>query len=374
MNLTRLISIVCIIILIGCELVFASLPKGITIQKDFQPGFGLSVGSVFIIDGKGVVVHDDQHIGYEIFKGMKLYQKDTIYSFNPGRILLNMLDGTQMTVGSDSQLTINQVNVLPQKSSRRSFINMQRGKARFNVRKLSQFRKTDFKVKTQTALIGVRGSDFLISADQSTTSVTTFDHTKLEVIGLAQPQLPPTILQDFQRVNIESGERPSDIEIISQDEIQNLKTQYKFSSPPKEDDKGIEKEQPKQDSSQSTKKVEKSPKVSDHNKPGDIETDKIKTVESSDHSSKSNDQRAPDEITNTEIFQTETAWVPTQQIVPPSKLIQAPEMNEIPETIVSESIIIKQEEIIDEQSRKKTEVIQEESKALPSFPEIPVHH
>ncbi|MBF0450317.1 MAG: FecR domain-containing protein [Candidatus Magnetomorum sp.] len=341
----------------------ATVPEGLTIQKDFQPGFGLSIGSVFMIDGKAIVVHDGHPNGYEIFKDMRLYQKDTIYTQNPGRLLLNMLDGTQITVGSQSHLTLNQVSVIPLKNSRKSFIGMQRGKARFNVRKLSKFRQTEFKVKTQTALIGVRGSDFFISADKTKTSVTTFDHTRLEVLGLAQPQLPPTILQDFQRVSIAFSDRPSDIEIISQEEVNRLKTEYQFSSKASvEKDKDIEKDQSEsKNSDKSTSDKKSSTEETSENKNADGSTD-------------TTTQSPSDESLNNDASEQETVWMPTQNIIPPSDMIQAqaPDIQDIGTSI--ETIIEKREDIIDNQIQQFSEEIHEESKVLPSFPGTPPLH
>ena len=334
----------------------ATIPNGITIEKEFQPGAGLSIGSVYMIDGKAVVVHDNEKVGYEIIKGMKLFQKDTVYTQNPGRLLLNMIDGSQLTIGSDSQMTLNQVSIFPKKKTRKSFIRMKKGKARFNVRKFSNIRKTQFKVKTATALIGVRGSDFFIIADQAQTSVTTFDHTKLEVIGLAQPQLPPTLLQDFQRINIAFGDVPSDIEQVSPEEIKSIKKEYDFSSPSTSSKKleNVKKTKKSKDSdSQLSSSEENTESVSSAGTAESSETPEVSSLEP-------------------ESQEQSTIYVPNQIITPPSGLAQAPDIQEVN---ISEQVIIeKNEKVVDDQIQQVYEEIKEESKALPDFPGAPPMH
>jgi len=225
-------SLICMLLLIlGTGLAKASLPSELTVEdnkNNFQPGFGLIIGSVIMTDGKAVVVHNNQKVGYEIFIGMPLYPKDTIYTQHSGRLLLHMRDDTQMRIGSDSMIVLIQVTVLPKQKTRKSLIQMKMGRAQFYVPKLSKFQKTDFKVKTPTALIN--GFKFFIQAEPSKTSVTNFDHTPLTVVSLATPEMPVIIMRNSQRIHISARERPSEIENLSPKEIQNLKFMLKFAA------------------------------------------------------------------------------------------------------------------------------------------------
>jgi hypothetical protein len=369
-------------LLILAGLANASMPSGLTIEKKFVPGFGLSIGKVFIIDGTAIVVHENQNVGYKVFKGMLLFQKDTLYTQKPGRVLLNMQDGSQLTIGSQSQLTLNKISLMPQRKMRKSFISMKRGKARFNVRKLSKFKQTDFKVKTQTALIGVRGSDFFVAANKNSTSVTTFDKTKLEVIGLAKPQLPPTILKDFQRVHVDAGDQPSDIEHVSPDEIQRIKSDYKYASQPVNKEQ-IEKKE-KQDQSEKTE--EKSDSETDSESQPDEDTDTDTSAESStdsqtadkssENTSSDESQPAMDEAEQQESPIAEdpqtTVIIPTQEIVVPATIEQAtpPDPDQMPSNVFDKNTNKEESNTVD-QTQEIFEQIHEQEVKLPSFPETP---
>jgi len=344
----------------------AQIPEGLTINKDFVPGIGLSIGKVFMLDGTAIVVHDGQNTGYHVFKGMLLYQKDTLYTKNPGRVLLNMQDDSQLTIGSQSQLTLNKIRLMPRKKMRKSFISMRRGKARFNVRKLSKFNKTDYKVKTQTALIGVRGSDFFVTANRTSTSVTSFDNTKLAIIGLAKPQLPPTILNDFQRVHVDSGDQPSDIEHVSPDEIQRIKTEIK----------PVEKDQTESDRKQETDSdTDSKTEDGESTKTTDQQPDEQYSETASSSANQVEQQSSEEtksEAPSSESPSQETVLIPTQEIVPPSSIEQAQPPN--PDQIVTNASAENRQNKTDDTSdevQKIYEQLHENEVRLPSFPGTP---
>jgi hypothetical protein len=84
----------------------------------------------------------------------------------------------------------------PAKKSRVSFLSTSLGKARFLVKKIADFKRSEFKVKTPTAVCGIRGSDFLTSVTAEGTEITALSKTVLEVRRLARPEKKPVILRD----------------------------------------------------------------------------------------------------------------------------------------------------------------------------------
>ncbi len=97
------------------------------------------------------------------------------------------------------------------------------GKARFLVKKLLHFKRSEFEVKTSQAVCGVRGSDFVVKATHKVTEVTTFEDTKIEVMGLATPGAKPIILESLERIVIEEGSLPLKIEKITPFEVEKMK-------------------------------------------------------------------------------------------------------------------------------------------------------
>ncbi|MDX8396582.1 MAG: FecR domain-containing protein, partial [Mariprofundaceae bacterium] len=88
-----------------------------------------------------------------------VHEGDVISTSNSGRVKLFMKDKTTVFVGRKSKITIDHYEMKEQKLASASF-NMFWGKIRFLVSKM-RTGSSDFAVKTTTATIGVRGTDFI---------------------------------------------------------------------------------------------------------------------------------------------------------------------------------------------------------------------
>ena len=217
-----------VIILLSAGNAFCSkamLPDGLIMEDTFKPGYGSPVGKVRLVQGNVIIMHADILIGYQAKEELPLYQGDTIVTRKKGRIRFRLNDGTVLTLASETKLIINRSVYNPKKKSRFSFLSMSLGKARFWVRKLI-YKRSSFKVKTPTAVVGVRGSDFIIKATAVLTEVTAFEDTQLSIISPIAPEVEPAMLEDFERIMIEEGALPSEVEKVSPEEIEQMKKDF----------------------------------------------------------------------------------------------------------------------------------------------------
>jgi hypothetical protein len=99
------------------------------------------------------------------------------------------------------------------------------GKARFWVIKLLDFKRSEFRVKTPTAVCGVRASDFITEVarflDTVRTQVTALEDTLLEVVSLAAPEVL-MLLSDYERTDVLEGHPPSEKEKVPIEEIMEM--------------------------------------------------------------------------------------------------------------------------------------------------------
>jgi hypothetical protein len=123
-------------------------------------------------------------------------------------------------------MVINKSVYDPKKKSRLSFLKMALGRGRFLVRKLFDLKRSRFSVKTPTAVVGVRGSDFIIRVTPQVTEVTALEKTRLEVVSLAAPEVKPMLVTDFERTTVEIGAPPSDVETVAPEEIEQIKSEF----------------------------------------------------------------------------------------------------------------------------------------------------
>jgi len=203
------------------------LPTDLIIEESFEPGNGLSVGLVQVVEGRVVIMHADMLRGYQAKKDLPLFQGDIIVTKKGGRVRLAMNDGSILSMAPDTRMTINQSVYHKKKKRRFSFFKLL-GKARFWVKKIVDLRQSDVKIKTQTAVVGVRGSDFIIEGTAKTTIVTANDleGSQLEMVSLAEPEAPPTILYSNQRSEARQGASPTTPVHVPSAEREQMKKEF----------------------------------------------------------------------------------------------------------------------------------------------------
>ena len=165
------------------------LPPDIKIMPDFKPGEGPIIGNVETVEGKVYVVHQNQSVAYTLQKGHPLFSIDTIVTDEGARVNARLNDKSVFALSAYTKLTVGQAVYDPDKNERSSLINLVFGRARFIVAKISG--KTDYRVKTPTAVCGIRGSDFaLIVAPEAIklSSKQTF-LSKFSLVGKAYAQM-----------------------------------------------------------------------------------------------------------------------------------------------------------------------------------------
>ncbi len=205
------------------------IPEGLTMAESYAPGEGEPVGRVGLVQGSAVIRHDGEpDIGYQAVTDLPLYKGDTVATGPDGRVRFELNDGSIMTLTTNSSLVINEMVYEPETESRSSFLGMAVGKARFLVKELTGFGRSEVKVKTQTAIVGVRGSDFVVESQADRTVVIALEGTQVEVVSLVGPDVPPTVVRDFQRAIVLEGKLPSALETLALDEIEKIKDDFTF--------------------------------------------------------------------------------------------------------------------------------------------------
>ncbi|KPA14026.1 secreted protein containing FecR protein domain protein [Candidatus Magnetomorum sp. HK-1] len=203
----------------------------IDINEEYQPGVGLPLGNISLVQGEAVIVHLNETSGYKVIADMDIYRGDTVVTGDSARVNILLNDQSEVSVSQKSNLQLNQAVFHPKKKKRSTFINMSAGKARFSVRKLKSFSESRFRVKTVTALIGVRGSDFVIITQSDLTEISAFENTELALTGLEMPDLPPVILHSFEKSSIALGEMPMTPVPLSIEEMDALKDELMMEKP-----------------------------------------------------------------------------------------------------------------------------------------------
>jgi FecR protein len=206
--------------------VLPALATGLAMESTHRSGLGRPVGIVQQVQGEVIIVHDDVLKGYRAERGIRLYKGDTIRTLEKGRLRIRLNDGSIISLASKTKIKLTRSVYEKKKKRRSSFFSMALGKARFFVVKMLEFKRSEFKVKTPTAVCGVRGSDFILEATGTETIATALADTELEFQSLAFLEEPPVILRDFQESTTGLNKRPSSPMQLPQDRIDQKKGEF----------------------------------------------------------------------------------------------------------------------------------------------------
>lgn len=101
----------------------------------------------------------------EVSSAEPVFFKDTIETDEESRVVLRFDDMSVLTLGEESIVEINQMLYDPHEKSRETVIKLVRGKLRVKAAKIASSR-TNFEIQTPTAVIGVRGTEFIVDVDR----------------------------------------------------------------------------------------------------------------------------------------------------------------------------------------------------------------
>jgi len=159
-------------------------------------------GNVDYINGEVVVIRNDGEMPLAF--GQLVFSSDTIITGENGRVRLSMRDGSSIYMAHMSRINIDDYQV-KNKSLVSGLFNMLWGKARFVVNHLKRI-DSSFSVKTSTAVLGVRGTNFIVSLDRPANV-----EGKLKAGGIKPDPMPTTALLEDGRIAVKAVPKGGEI-------------------------------------------------------------------------------------------------------------------------------------------------------------------
>jgi len=198
------------------------LPDDLPIDEAFSPGTGSPVGRILSTSGKVIIVHADMSRGYWAKNDLPVFEGDIIVTRQTGKVQFQLNDDSIVTLAPDTKLTIDKSVFDPDEKVRNSLMQLAVGKAHFYVKKLFVFKLYDFLVKTPTATVGVRGSQWIMEVYETLTRITTQEKTVIEVWSPSFPEKKSTLTALEQTV-VAVEETPTEPTKVSLDTIDQIK-------------------------------------------------------------------------------------------------------------------------------------------------------
>jgi hypothetical protein len=191
------------------------LPENFIITDTFRPGTLTFAGTVTHIQGNAYVCHQESNVAYRLKRDHPVFNGDTLVTDTNARVTLHLADDSTVILTPQSKLLIDRS--LPRVKVRDTRLRLFFGKIRSLVKKITG----EYTIKTPTASIGVRGTDFAVAvapapsegntqrwqrapAGLLTAVLTGGGHSTVEITGLFGP---PVMVKPLSAAGVYSGGR-----------------------------------------------------------------------------------------------------------------------------------------------------------------------
>ncbi len=134
--------------------------RAMDVKNHFIPTRTRPVGVIQTIKGNMVVIHGGTDLAFFAARGDRIFRNDILLTLKESRCRVRFDTEDLVTMGQNTRIDIDEMIDDRKNKRKRSVLNMLRGKAMFYVVRLFRYKKTTARVKTPTAICGVRGTKF----------------------------------------------------------------------------------------------------------------------------------------------------------------------------------------------------------------------
>ena len=128
-----------------------------------------SIGEVTQLEGNGVIDRKDGDKGIVVEKDLDVFSYDTVKTGN-GKVGIEFRDATRVDVTQHSKLIIDEFVYDPNSKTGKLSLKASLGTVRYASGQIAKNSATNVKITTPTATIGVRGTDFTMTIDETGSS------------------------------------------------------------------------------------------------------------------------------------------------------------------------------------------------------------
>ena len=210
----------------------------------FLPTFAFAdIGSISEFRGNGEILRENQSDKLLAELALDIFSNDDIRTGN-GRIAIQFIDDSVIRLTEHSKVIIDEYIFDPNPEKSTLSLNFVKGTGRFVTGKLKRIKKENIKIRTNSATIGIRGTDFTVSVDETGRSLVILlpnpDGTASGEITVSTFAGTVIMNQPFQATMVTVAEsaptKPVVLENLTLDFIDNLL----IVNPPDEIEKAVE--------------------------------------------------------------------------------------------------------------------------------------
>ncbi len=195
-------------------------------------------GVLMVVKGDVQVIQKDKTVKAKV--GTKVVQGDTISTGKDSRAKLVMVDKNVINISPNSKFLLEKYEYNPDTNKKGALLNVIYGKVRTTVNQKYDGDTNKFQVKTKSSVAGVRGTDFLVSFNEvtSTSKVVTFEGVVEVGSGLDKMGkiTNPVSVTPGQFTVAAMGTAPATPVVMPEAEMNSLNSQTVAEAPPAKSD------------------------------------------------------------------------------------------------------------------------------------------
>lgn len=167
------------------------------------------VGKITAITGTVQVQKSGGEKKFKAFKGMAITQGDTVITSNSGKATLELDSDKEVSIGPGTKLLISELVDSIKAGSGKTTISLLGGDVMVHVKKKLEG-DSRFEVKTPTAIMGIMGTQFVVSYDPSGNSLLSVFEGTVAATPPTESQEPPkpVHVHPSQQLEIQGGSSP----------------------------------------------------------------------------------------------------------------------------------------------------------------------
>jgi hypothetical protein len=260
-----------------------------------------SSGVFMVVKGNVTVTSKGKTASAKV--GLKVFEGDVIVTGADSRAKIVMADKNVLNISPDSKLEIAVYKNNQQTGEKKVELKVDQGKVRAGVEQKYDDDKNTFRIKTPTAVAGVRGTDFSVSFNPRTrvSQVVTFKGAV--AFALNKEGQKPVLVLAGQRSNVDPSQlSPSAPEPVPQNELKNLDMETDAAKSPDSASNSSDKDSPSKESKEKEANGESKKDARDEDKKeaGDRSQKNARDNGKSENSKAKNDENPTSDQQNTQ--------------------------------------------------------------------------
>jgi hypothetical protein len=124
----------------------------------------VAAGRVKVASGEAFIVRNDRTVPAKV--GEVVYEADGLRTGTDGRIGVTMKDDTRVSLGPSSEVRLNRFAYAPAEGRLAFAMKVMKGAAAYVSGRIAKLSPDAVRLETPAAIVGVRGTSMVISADE----------------------------------------------------------------------------------------------------------------------------------------------------------------------------------------------------------------